>query len=292
MQVVKRTPWFPGGIVLVGMPMDTTVTYRPGARWGPTGIRSSIGALEHYSPYLKKTMVASMYKDAGDLRLPLGNTVRSLALIRDFFRNLSTEGSWPIALGGEHLVTLPIVEAMLETYPDLVVLQLDAHADLCDSYMGEALSHATVMRRVVERLGSGRRLYQFGIRSWTEEEEAYAQRERVHQYPLLDTNSMGVSMEACLADLADLPPHTPLYVTLDVDVLDPAYAPGTGTPEPGGLSTLQLLSFLHRLSYSAHRIVGVDLVEVAPDLDPTGQTGVLGAKLLREVVLGFPPERR
>jgi len=278
-----------GEVVVVGLPMDITVTYRAGARWGPARIRSSREALEDYSPYMEKTVTEDTYVDAGDLALPFGNTARSLGMIRSFYQDNLAKGHWLLALGGEHLITFPIVEMMLESYPELVVLQLDAHADLCDVYMGETLSHATVMRRVVERLGSGQRLYQLGIRSWTEEEAVYARQEKIRQYPLL---GMATAEEQIASCLAGLPPRTPVYLTLDVDVLDPAYAPGTGTPEPGGLSTSQLLFFLHQLARQGHTIVGADLVEVAPDLDPTGQTQVLGAKLLREMVLGLPPGRR
>lgn len=262
-----------GRICLLGAPLDVTASYRPGSRFAPGAIREASNSLEEYSLALDRELGELAYGDLGDLELAPGEVGRSLAAIEAAVGTLTEEGRLPFLLGGEHLVTLPAVRAVHRRHADLVVLHLDAHADLREEYGGETLSHATVLRRVAELLGAGR-VHHFGIRSATRSEAAFA---REHTHPFRPVAELG----AVARDLAG----QPCYLTVDIDVLDPAYAPGTGTPEPGGISSAALLEALAGLA--GINLAGLDLVEVLPASDPSGRTAVLAAKILREAILLF-----
>ena len=267
--------------VIFGMPMDFTVSFRPGSRFGPARIREMSVGLEEYSPYLDRSLEDIRYFDAGDLLLPFGNAARSLDLIGDFVRRLLADGKLPVGLGGEHLVSWPIIREMHAKYPDLAVLHFDAHADLREQYEGEPLSHATPLRKAAELIGGGN-VYQFGIRSGSREEWQYGQANtRFYPFEVL------APLKRVLPELAG----RPVYVTIDIDVLDPSCAPGTGTAEAGGITSAELLEAVHAIAGSDTRVVGCDLVEVAPAYDPTEQTPIVAAKLIREMLLGFVKER-
>lgn len=258
--------------VLFGVPFDGTASFRPGARFGPGAIRGESCGLEGYSPHSDRDLADCRVFDGGDLELPFGNPRRVLELTRDYTARVLRDGKLPVMLGGEHLITLGAVEAALERYPDLHVVHLDAHADLRDEYLGEALSHATVMRRVWELVGDGR-IHQFGIRSGLREEFAFAAAHTdLHKFDL--------------AAFPALPPRlegVPVYFSLDLDVLDPSALCGTGTPEPGGVSFRELLEAilqLHRL-----RVVGCDVNELSPPYDPSGASTAAACKAVRELLL-------
>ncbi|OYD07959.1 agmatinase [Paludifilum halophilum] len=264
--------------VIYGMPMDWTASFRPGSRFGPKRIRESSLVLEEYSPSLDRDLSELKYYDAGDIPLPFGNPEKSIAQIGGFVAEVLKQKKMPVGLGGEHLVTWPAVREVHRVYPELAVIQLDAHADLRTDYEGEILSHATPLRKIVQLLGA-EHVFQFGIRSGTREEFQYAEKEKIPFYPF-----------EVLRPLKEVLPRLrgrPVYVTVDIDVLDPAFAPGTGTPEPGGITTVELLKSIEAIARSGAEIVGADLVEVAPGSDPTEQTPVVGAKVLREMLLGF-----
>lgn len=263
--------------VVYGMPMDFTASFRPGSRFGPARIREASVGLEEYSPYLDRSLDDVRVFDAGDLPLPFGNAARSLEMIGDYVAVLLADGKFPLGLGGEHLVTWPVVQAMHAKYPDLALIHIDAHADLREHYEGEPLSHATPVRKIADLIG-GRNVYQFGIRSGTREEFAFA-RERLNFHPF----DVLEPLEQCLPELAGR--H--VYVTIDIDVLDPSAAPGTGTAEAGGITSRELLAAVHAIARSGAMVVGADLVEVAPVYDPTEQTQIAAAKLVREMLLGF-----
>jgi agmatinase len=264
--------------VLYGMPMDWTVSFRPGARFGPARIRESSLVHEEYSHYLQRELKEIVYYDAGDIPLAFGNPERSLRQISDFVRQVLELGKVPIGMGGEHLVTWGVVREVARFFPGLAVLHFDAHADLRTDYEGEPYSHATPLRKIAELIGGGN-LYQFGIRSMTREEVEYTKEAGIHFYPF----DVLEPLKQVLPSLAG----RPVYVTIDIDVLDPAYAPGTGTPEPGGISTRELLAAIHEISRSNVQVVGADLVEVAPAYDPTEKTPIVASKLIREMLLGF-----
>ncbi|MGN7384315.1 agmatinase [Paenibacillus sp. SAFN-117] len=263
--------------VIYGMPMDFTVSFRPGSRFGPARIREVSIGLEEYSPYLDADLADASYFDAGDLPLPFGNPARSLDMIGDYIRGLLNDGKFPLGLGGEHLVSWPIIREMYAKYPDLALIHIDAHADLREQYEGEPLSHSTPIRKAAELIGGGN-VYQFGIRSGTREEFEYARR-NLHMYPF----DVLEPLRQVLPELAG----RPVYVTIDIDVLDPSAAPGTGTAEAGGITSKELLAAIHAIACSDLRVVGADLVEVAPVYDPSEQTQIVAAKLVREMLLGF-----
>ena len=255
-------------VVLLGLPMDTTTTFRPGTRFGPSAIREASIGLEEYSPVLDSEIAPGEVCDLGDVSLTFGDVEGSLARIRSVAEGVWHHGKFLVGLGGEHLATLPLVQAAAAACPGLEVVHLDAHTDLREDYMGQRLSHASVMRRVAEEVGPGR-LWQFGIRSGTREEFRFAR----HLYGDLK------DLPRVLAPLAD----RPIYLSVDIDVADPAYAPGTGAPEPGGPTALEVLDAVRTVARG--RLVAMDVMEVAPALDPSGRTASLAAKLVREAIL-------
>lgn len=262
-------------IVLFGAPFDSTTSFRPGTRFASRTMRAESYGLETYSPYLDLDMEEARVFDGGDLELCFGDTARALGQIEDFARDLLADGKKPFMIGGEHLVTLPVVRALAERYEDLHIVHFDAHTDLRDDYLGAKLSHATVMRRAWDILGDGR-IYQFGIRSG-ERAEFFWAKEHTHLQRFDFTG-----LEWSLAELMG----KPVYLTLDLDVLDPSVFPGTGTPEPGGVSFLDLLRAL-RKTLRLDRIVGCDMVELSPHYDASGASTAVALKLLREMLLAW-----
>lgn len=261
-------------IVVAGAPLDVTASFRPGAREGPMAIRLASCCLETYSPNLDRDLEEVLFFDAGDLELVGADLGPSLGQVEELIGEIAAAKKKPLLLGGEHLVTLPAVEAMLSAYPDLAVLQMDAHADLRPEYLGQALSHACVMCRVAEKVGA-KNLFQLGIRSGTREEWQWGARHtRFYPYQLL----------APLAQVKPQLANRSIYLTVDIDVVDPAYAPGTGSPEPEGVTAAELLEAVRNLS--GLRVVGADIVEVAPAWDPSQRTALLAAKVARELLLG------
>ena len=260
-------------VALMGLPMDWTASFRPGSRFGPIRIREASYGLETYSPMLDRDLEDYAVGDWGDLELPMGNVLASLDKIRAAARDLLARGQRVVGLGGEHLVALPLIEAALDRWPNLAVVHLDAHADLRDQYLGQSLSHATVLRRVAERCPPGS-VHQFGIRSGTREEFQWA---RAHT--ALHARHVLEPLEQALPALRG----RPVYLTLDVDVIDPAYLPGTGTPEPGGITPDEAFQALYLLG--GVRLVGADVVETMPAEDVSQRTALLAAKLVRELLL-------
>ncbi len=257
--------------ILVGMPYDGTCSYRPGTRFGPRAIREASWGVEMYSPVMDRELDHMNYADGGDLEFPFGNRLQVLHLIRQAARDVLNHGKGWIGMGGEHLVTLPVVEAYLEKYPDLAVVQFDAHADLRDDYLGEQLSHATVMRRIVDLIGPDR-FAQIGIRSGTKEEFDW----------MRETGTLMRSHDHFQQRLAQWG-NRPIFLTIDLDVLDPSIFPGTGTPEPGGLTFAEVQAWLVLMKRC--NIVGLDAVELSPSYDASGVSNVVAAKLLREAML-------
>lgn len=263
-------------VVLLGCPYDGSASYRPGARFGPSAIRKASWGIETYSPYMNKDLSRHLIHDMGDLELPMGEKKTALDLIRKALRKILSAKKFPILLGGDHLITLPIIEEVLKNHPSLHLIHIDAHTDLRKDYLGESLSHSTVMKKVLDRLGKGR-LYQVGIRSGTEEEFILAR----------TMKSLVPLKEASLKSMVHNLKKKPVYITLDLDVLDPGLFPGIGTPEPGGLTFRELLS-IFRILQDLH-VIGFDLVELTPDYDPTHISSVTASVILREMILAFCP---
>ncbi|PYZ91591.1 agmatinase [Salipaludibacillus keqinensis] len=267
-----------GDIVLFGMPMDFTVSFRPGSRFGPNRIREASIGLEEYSVYLDRHLEELAVHDAGDMLLPFGNAARSIDMIEQFADQLLSDGKFPVGLGGEHLVTWPIIRSMFKKYEDLAVIHIDAHADLREQYEGEVLSHSTPIRKACELIGP-EHVYSFGIRSGMREEFQYAEESGMH----MSKFEVAEPLKRVLPSLSG----RNVYVTIDIDVLDPAFAPGTGTAEAGGISSKELLEAIHLIAGSDVHVVGCDLVEVAPAYDPSEQTSIAASKFIREMLLGF-----
>ncbi|WP_018293935.1 agmatinase [Mariprofundus ferrooxydans] len=259
-------------IRIIGAPFDGTASFRPGSRFGPSAIRDASDGIETWSPDLDSDLESVHYADAGDLELPMGNTEGVLAIIREAVDECLADDVIPFLLGGEHLITLPAVESVFEKYPDLVVVQLDAHADQRDDYLGVELSHACVMRRISELVGD-ENVRQLGVRSGTQRE-----------YELMKSfGTLTTFREDDLIELVDWIGDRPVYLTVDLDVFDPACFPGTGTPEPGGIEWWTFQRFIKAMQ--GCDIVGLDAVELAPQLDTSGCSSVLAAKCVREMLL-------
>lgn len=264
--------------VIYGMPMDFTVSFRPGSRFGPARIREVSLGLEEYSPYLDRHLEEVRYFDAGDIPLPFGNPARSLDMISDYVSKVLADNKFPLGLGGEHLVSWPVIQEVYKKYPNLAIIHIDAHADLREQYEGELLSHSTPIRKACDLLGA-ENIYSFGIRSGMREEFQYAAESGMHMHKF----DVVEPLKQVLPSLTG----RDVYVTIDIDVLDPSAAPGTGTAEAGGITSKELLEAIHMIARSGLHVVGADVVEVAPVYDPSEQTQIVASKLIREILLGW-----
>ena len=263
-------------IVLYGAPFDSTTSFRPGARFGPAAMRHESFGLETYSPYQDADLTDCAVFDSGDMELCFGSSEAALADIEARAAEILADGKLPLLLGGEHLVTLGAVRAAVKKYPNLHIIHFDAHADLRDDYLGAKLSHACVIRRCHELVGDGR-IHQFCIRSGEREEFAFAKEHTEMQKFTFD------GLEETVAQLkAD---GTPVYFTIDLDCLDPAVFAGTGTPEAGGVSFVQLLAALRCVCTA--NVIGADVNELAPMLDASGVSTATACKVLRELLLAL-----
>lgn len=262
-------------LVLFGAPFDSTTSNRPGARFGPRAIRQESDGLETYSPYQNKDLGDYQICDCGDLELPFGDSEVALGLIEEAAAEILAAGKTPLMLGGEHSVTLGAVRAALKKYPDLQIIHFDAHTDLRQDYLGVTLSHACVLRRCWDLLGDGR-IFQFGIRSGDRPEFIWAA-EGHTKLQKFDFTGLGEIIEKL--------GNKPIYFTVDLDVLDPAEFPGTGTPEAGGVSFKQLLAAIQIVCRG--NVVAADINELAPMLDPSGISTAIAGKLTRELMLAL-----
>lgn len=270
-------------VVVFGAPYDSTTSYRPGARFGAAAIRAESYGIETFSPYLNRDLelMSGKFHDAGDLELPFGAPEPALAAIEDFVAHIINEGKKPVMLGGEHLVTLGAVRAFASCAPDFSIIHFDAHADLRQDYLGNPLSHATVIRRCREVIAPDRTIHQYGIRSGTREELADHTAENI-----FTERFSARTLPEMLEKIDQTSPDHPIYVTVDLDVLDPSEFPGTGTPEAGGMRFEELRAALDSI-LNGYDVIGMDIVELAPNLDPTGRSTALACKLLRECLLRF-----
>lgn len=260
--------------VLFGAPFDSTTSFRPGTRFASRAIRADSFGLETYSPYQDKDLEDLAIFDAGDLELSFGRVDLALADIRQQTTEILQANKRPFMIGGEHLVTLGAFEAIYERYPDVHVIQFDAHTDLRDTYLEAKLSHATVIRRVHDLVGDDR-IYQFGIRSGERAEFEFA-RKHTHLQKFDFTGLAQTVMQLKQKNV-------PVYFTLDLDVLDPSAFPGTGTPEAGGVSFTELLQAI--LTIATLPIVGIDVNELSPQYDLSGASTALAGKIIREILL-------
>ena len=261
-------------IVIFGSPYDSTTSFRPGTRFGPSAMRNESFGIETYSPYQDKDLLDTKIFDSGDLELIFGTPQKALADIKATTKEILDDGKIPCMLGGEHLVTLGAVEAVADKYKNLHIVHFDAHADLREDYLGERFSHACVIHRCHDIVGDNK-IFQFGIRSGEREEFQFA---KEHTF-MNKFNFNG------LKEIVDGIGDAPVYFTLDLDVLDPSQFPGTGTPEAGGVTFMELMGAIKEVSRL--NIVGFDVNELCPVYDQSGASTALACKLLREILLYF-----
>lgn len=261
--------------VIFGAPFDGTTSFRPGTRFGPAAIRGESDGIETYSPYQNRDLEDINVFDSGDLYFPFGNPSAVLEMIEARTQEILDADKMPVMLGGEHLVTLGAVRAMVKKYPNLHIIHFDAHSDLRDDYLGETLSHASVLRRSWDLVGDGR-IHQFGIRSGERAEFEFAfEHTDFHPFNVKDVLDVVLGLGS----------EVPVYVTVDLDVLDPSLFSGTGTPEAGGIFFPDLEEAL--LALEALNVVGFDINELSPHYDASGVSTAVACKVLREMLLAY-----
>ena len=257
--------------VIFGIPYDATTSYKPGTRFGPDEIRNASWGLETFSPVLKKDLIDVKVCDLYNIIIE-GSQIEIIERSYNASKNIMEKGKIPIMMGGEHSITYPVVKAVKEVYDDFVLIQFDAHCDLREEYLGNEYSHASVIRRCFDLTKD---IYQFGIRSGDKEEWEFGWKNT--------KISMDLPTKEDIKEIKSL--DKPVYITIDIDVLDPAYAPGTGTPEPCGFSTKELINSLYLFKELKDNIIGFDVVEVSPHYDIGNITSIAAAKIIRELIL-------
>lgn len=260
-------------IVIFGAPFDGTTSYRPGTRFAAAAMRNESTGIETYSPYQDKDLEDYNIFDGGDLEFVFGNPAKNIAIIKEYVSGLLKDNKIPAMIGGEHLVTLGAVQAAAEKYNDLHIIHFDAHADLRDDYLGEKLSHATVLHRVWDIVGDNK-IFQFGIRSGEKGEFEFAKNHTyMNKFDMKTLDEVIVKLK-----------NKPVYITIDLDVLDSSVFPGTGTPEAGGITFKELINAI-MLFQNLENIVAFDINELSPMLDASGASTACACKVLREMLL-------
>lgn len=256
-------------IVMLGLPFDGTVSYRSGSRFAPEQIRLASWGLEEYSPVFDRELADVNFHDIGDLEFPLGNTYKSLEQIRQNVEDIYKDGKRVFGIGGEHLVTLPEIQAVSKYVDNLAIIHFDAHTDLREEYLGEEMSHSAVIRHCSKIVGA-ENVKQIGIRSGMKEEWEFMKKHNTlcHKFSDLD----------CLKDKN-------IFVTVDLDCLDTSIMPGTGTPEAGGMTFKELNEWFFYLK--DFNIVGADVVELSPDYDSSGASTAVATKVIRELLMAM-----
>lgn len=260
-------------IIIVGFPFDGTTSYRAGTRFGPNALREGSWTLELYSPHLDRTMNGMKIADVGDHPLPPTGSEQVSQMIYEYCSTEVKAGKKLVGIGGEHSVSYGLIKACFDKYPNLHVFHFDAHADLREEWMGEHWSHASIIKRVLDFLPP-QQLTQYGIRSGTRDEFAW----------MRANNTLVGNRDELIRRIKNA--NAPIFITFDLDFYDPAYFPGTGTPEPAGGSPHEIFSIFNDIKNDIN-LVGFDLLELAPQYDPANISGILGAKTLREMLLLF-----
>jgi agmatinase len=262
-------------VIIFGVPFDGTTTFRPGTRFAPNIIRNESYGLETFSPMQNLDLLDFEFSDIGDIETVFGNPAKVMSQIKNLSSQIHNDQKIPFMIGGEHLVTLGALQAAVEKHPDLHIIHFDAHTDLREDYLGEKLSHSSVMRLGYELVGPNK-IFQFGIRSGLKSEFEWAKDKIFMNKFNLD------NLDKVIDKLAD----KPVYITIDLDVLDPSVFPGTGTPEPGGISFNELANAIFKFQ-KLNNIVAADIVELAPNYDSSGISNAAAAKVVRELILAI-----
>ncbi|MFK7880594.1 agmatinase [Roseobacter sp.] len=276
-------------VAFVGVPLDIGTSWRSGTRFGPKEVRSQSAMIRPYHMGTGAAPFDSLQvADLGDLAINTFSLVESLKIVQESYDAILNYDAMPMAIGGDHSITLPILRAMHRRFGPVALVHVDAHADVNDEMFGERETHGTVFRRAYEEgLVIPEKTYQIGLRGtgYTAADFTEAQGWGFQQFPAQELwhrslTTLGGEVRR------DIGPETPVYVSFDIDSLDPAFAPGTGTPEIGGLTTPQAMELIRSLK--GLNIVGCDLVEVSPPYDTTGNTALVGANILFELLCVLP----
>jgi len=269
--------------IVLGVPFDSTSSYRPGQRFAPCEIRRALYNIEWNSLVIDNATLYDIdVNDIGDVAVVHGDIITTLDRVATVIEDIIGTGKTPIVLGGEHLITYGVIRGFHRAGKKPCLIVLDAHFDLRSEYLGLQLSHATVMRRILEDMDTPLLAY-VGVRAWESEEREYADARGLPYYTSLSVKRLGpVNVAASLAREASK--CSEIYLSIDMDVLDPAYAPGVANPEPLGLNPFEVVQIIHRIAGDS-RLAGIDLVEIAPPHDCGGITSILGAKLLLEALI-------
>ena len=277
----------PQSLNMIGFGFDGTACFRKGTAIAPDAIRMVASDIESYSPYLDLDLEeAAPFYDLGNLVVQQsGDAHQDYLAAHERFLELAggldfaEEGIKFLTLGGEHSISYSFIARYLQAFPDLVLLHLDAHADLRDEYQGFHYSHASIIRRCLDHFGPGHQLFQFGIRSGTRDEYRW----------MRENKTLAPSLDAFVAFIEELPARRPIYLTLDLDYFDPAFLPGTGTPEPGGQDFFSFVRIVQALRHK--NMVAADVVELSPPVDSSGNSDVFATKVVRELILTLQRER-
>ena len=263
-------------VSLLGVPYDGTCCFRPGARFGPSAVREDSYGIETYCPQLNLDLEDINFADIGSLDVPLGDAKLTLDYIKDATDILLKNNLKPLIIGGEHSITSAVIKSIITNYPELIMIQLDAHADLRDEWLGSKFSHACTMKRCLEILPS-KKIFQIGIRSGTKSEFLEMNNSKRLIQHTLGENAK--SLEEALKSFKG----RPIYLTFDLDWFDPSVMPGTGTPEPGGYFWGDFAAIINVIK--SHNLIGADVVELSPKLDNTGISSILAAKVIRSLIM-------
>ncbi len=263
-------------VSLLGVPYDGTCCFRPGARFGPSAIREDSYGIETYCPQLNLDLEDIKFADLGSLDVPFGDTQLVIKYVKDATDILLKNNLRPLIIGGEHSITSGVIKSIITNYPDLIMIQLDAHADLRDEWLGNKYSHACTMQRCLEILPS-KKIFQIGIRSGTKLE--FTEMKKTKRLIPHTIGDQAQYLEKALEGFNGIP----IYLTFDLDWFDPSILPGTGTPEPGGYFWNDFAAILEVLK--SHNLIGADVVELAPKLDNSGISSILAAKVIRSLIM-------
>jgi len=263
-------------VSLLGVPYDGTSCFRPGSRFGPSCVREDSYGIETYCPQLDLDLEDINFADLGSLDVPIGDAKLIIKCVKDAIDILLKNNLKPLIIGGEHSITTGIIKSIIKKSPELIMIQLDAHADLRDEWLGNKFSHACTMKRCLEILPS-KKIFQIGIRSGTKLE--FIEMKKTKRLIPHDLGNEAKYLEKALKDFKG----TPIYLTFDLDWFDPSIMPGTGTPEPGGYFWRDFEAIVEVLK--SHNLIGADVVELSPKLDHSGISSILAAKVIRSLIM-------
>jgi guanidinobutyrase len=276
-------------IALIGVPLDIGTSNRAGSRFGPREIRAESVMVRPYGMYTRAAPFDSFQiADLGDVPINAFNLLKSIDIIEEFYDEALQHNVKPVSFGGDHTISLPILRAIARKHGPVALVHVDAHADINDEMFGEKIAHGTIFRRALEEgLVQGDKMFQIGLRTtgYSADDFDWSRQQGARIVPAEECwyQSMAPLMNEIRTHIG---PTTPVYLTFDIDGLDPSCAPGTGTPEPGGLTSIQGIEIIR--GCWGLNLVGADLVEVSPPYDTSGNTSLLAANLLFEMLCSFP----